>query len=244
MKRIGVIGCGRIGGPVIEAIQAGNAGENTVVAVLAKHQHDLGGLVTLVDRDAFFKHSFDLIIDAATPDGLPDFGKQALQTADVWTVNAAALADAELYQSLESTARQYKNRLRVLSGAIAGLDGVAALAVDSDARVSAEISVAPSEEGQNILFQGTAREAAKHYPESVNAAVTASLAGAGLDKTEIKVVQPGANEERKLSLSAQSKYGQLNVTTVPVVRPDKRIHSVAASIIAALKREDKFIWVG
>jgi aspartate dehydrogenase len=244
MKRIGVMGCGRIGGPVIHAIQAGEVGDTSLVAVLARQERSLGNIEASTDPENFFKHEFDLIIDTSTPEGFRLHAIQALQAAEVWTVNGGVLADNELFQSLEQTGRAQGHRLRLLTGAIAGLDGVSCLSVDEEANITAEVCVAPSESGRKVLFTGSARDAARQFPESVNVAVATGLAGTGLDRTQVEVVQPGLDEPRQLGLSGQSKFGQINVTSAPIVRPDKGIHMVAACIIAALRNEEQIIWVG
>ncbi len=244
MKQLGIIGCGRIGAPLIKAVQSGQAGEWSLLAVLTQTERELDGLVSLTDADSFFKNDFDLIIDAASPVSMSLYGERALSVANLWTVNAAALADNELFSLLEDSGRKNGNRLRVLSGAIAGLDGLAAISVDEDAQVLATVDVAPSTEGRKTLFKGSVREGGKLFPESVNVAVATGLAGTGLDNVQIEVIQPDSGEDRNLSIEAKSQYGQLEVKAIPAVRPDKGIHMVAACLIAALRQEDEVIWVG
>jgi aspartate dehydrogenase len=244
MKSIGIIGCGRIGGPVIRAIQAGQIEGFSLLSVLTQNLRQLENIETVVDPDAFFDQQFDLIIDTAGPSSMIEHGARALRNADLWTVNAAALADAGLYNQLEATGREYGNRLRVLSGAIAGLDGVATLSIDGDAEVLTTVDVMPSEKGRGTLFKGGVREAAKLFPESINVAVATALASTAIDDVQIEVVQPDLKGPRSLTIKAQSQYGYLEVKTIPNVIPDKGIHTVAACIVAALRQENKVIWIG
>ncbi len=244
MKRVGVIGCGRIGGPLIKALQKSEAGQNTLVAVLSRQPHTFGDMESQTEASTFLAQGFDLIIDTATPESFAAIAVQALTEADVWTVNPTALADEKLFKALESAGRASGHRLRILHGAIAGLDGVSALAVDPKARVEIKVDLAPSAEGRKTLFKGSVRDAAPLFPDSVNVAMAAGLCGAGLENTQIEVVQPAAGETRRLGLKAESCYGQLELSAIPAVRPDLGIHSVTASIIAALRRDDELIWVG
>ncbi len=243
MRRVGVIGCGRIGAPLIDALQKGEAGQNELVAILSRKPRGFGNLQSLTDVSSFLAESFDLIIDTATPENFAAIGVQALTVADVWTVNATALADENLFKALEACGRANSHRLRIVHGAIAGLDGVSTLAVDPEAHIELRVDVAPSAEGRKTLFKGSVRGAAPLFPDSVNVALATGLCGTGLDNTQIEVVQPAEGEMRTLSLKGESRYGQLELSAMPAVRPDLAIHSVTASIIAALRRDEEVIWV-
>lgn len=244
MKNIGIIGCGRIGGPVIKAIQSGQAGDYTLGAVLTRNQQQLDHILTIVDPDVFFSQSFDLVIDTGGPTSMAQHAGRILETSDLWTVNAAALADPTLYELLESTGERFGNRLRVLSGAIAGLDGVATLSIDGDAVISTTVDVAPNIEGRKSLFKGSVREAAKLFPDSVNVAFATGLAASAVDKVQVEVIQPAEDEARTLGIKVTSQYGHCEVLTIPNVIPPEEIHTVAACIIAALRKENLVIWVG
>lgn len=242
--KIGIIGCGRIGGPVIRAFVEGDIPNCELQAVLARTTRDIHGFTTTASTEEFFRSGLELIIDTATPAGLPAYGERALALADTWTVNATALADPVLYTSLEACARSNGHRLRILSGAIAGLDGVATLAVDKNIRLCCQVDVESDTEGERVVFNGSVREAAALYPENINVAVAVAFAGAGLDETMIDVIRPGEEGRRNLGFKGESRFGRLNVTMQPAVSPNEGIHTVAASIIATLHQEHSVIWSG
>ncbi len=243
MRNIGLVGCGKIGAPVIRAVQAGEAGANTITHVLSRTAQSIDGLVTTTDAEAFLATPFDLVIDAATGHWLAEHGEQALRNTDVWTVNAGVLCDHDIRTRLEETGKQHGHRLRLLSGAIAGLDGVATACVDSAAQVVSSIDIASSEEPRTTLFEGSAVEASRQFPDSVNVAVAAAIGGPGLDKMTVKVMRPHVSEDRELSLSIESKFGEFEAVSRPRVVPGQ-VHTVSACIVAALLREDQVIWVG
>lgn len=219
------------------------AGEWSVSAILSRTEHQFDDLTSLTQADDFFAQQLDLIVDTANPHVLQTHGCRALRSAQLWTVNASALADVHLYNALEEAGKAANHRLRVLTGAIAGLDGVATFSVDPEATVTAVIEVAPSAEPRKTLFRGTAEEAAAHFPDSVNVGVAAALAGPGTERMQIEVVRPHNSDGRKLKLTARGAYGEFESISQPRVVP-REIHTVAASIIAALRREDRTIWVG
>jgi aspartate dehydrogenase len=189
----------------------------------------------------FFEQKFDVIVEAAGPQALAEHGVRALGIADVWTVSGTALADAQLFEELQKAGASSGHRLRLVSGAIAGLDGVAAAAVDPSMQLDLSIDLAPGDAPAGTVFTGTVREAAKRYPDSVNVAVAAALAGPGLDRARIAVTNPTGPRHR-LALRAQSRFGALGAWTEPRLAPDA--HPVAASLIAALRRELQTVWAG
>ena len=240
-RRFALIGAGRIALPVIEAWRAGQLPGWQLVAVLTRDPREIAGAHNTTDAAEFFARESDLIVEAAGPAALALHGCNALTHADVWTVSAAALADEQLLARVENAARQSGHRLRLLHGAIAGLDGVAAACVDPNALLQLQIDLPPGGGPPGVVFSGTVREAAKRFPNSVNVAVTAALAGAGLDRTRIEVSHPDPAMPQRLALSATSIYGTCKTETSPRVGPG--IHPVAASVIAALRNELKAVWV-
>lgn len=241
-RRLGLIGCGRIATPILEAWLNGELPGWTITGVLARGVHTVGTLRSTDNADAFFAEPYDLIVETAGPLALAAHGARALAVADVWTVSAAALADAGLLDALQTAGRQAGHRLRVVPGAIAGLDGVAMVSVDPDAVLQLDIDLMPGDGPRALVFSGTVREAAARYPNSVNVAVAAALAGPGVDRARIQVSHPGAVPQHQLALAATSRYGTVRASVEPLVGPG--VHPVAASLIAALRRELLTVWVG
>lgn len=243
--RLGLIGCGRIGAPVLRAWREGALPGWQLVAVLARHRHEpaaAGGIAVSDDAERFFATPLDLIVDAAGPQALAQHGERALAVAELWSVGAAALADAALAQRLRAAAERGGHRLRLLSGAFAGLDGVAAAAVDAAATLELDIELPPGEGAASVLFRGSVRDAAQRHPNELNVAVAAALAGPGLDATTISVRAPGPVARHRLALRADSRYGSLALNVHPQLAPGE--HPVAACIVAALRQALAPVWVG
>jgi aspartate dehydrogenase len=180
-----------------------------------------------------------VIVEAAGPQALAMHGARALAIADVWTVSGSALADASLFEALLDAGRNSGHRLRLVAGAIAGLDGVSAAAVDPAMELTLEIDLPP--DAPFSSFNGSVREAAQRFPESVKVAVAAALAGSGLDRSTIEV-RNATGPRHRLALSARSRFGSLGAWTEPSLEP--QAHPVAACLIAALRREVQTIWAG
>lgn len=241
-RRLGMIGFGRIALPIIDCWNDGGLPGWTVAGVLARGSRQRGPVRSTDDAEAFFGKPFDLIIEAAGPSALAAHGERALGLADVWTVSAAALADATLFERLHDAGVRTGHRLRVMPGAIAGLDGVAMASVDPAAELRLDIDLLPGPGPRVLVFSGSVREAAMRFPDSVNVAAAAALAGPGLDKAQINVYHPGPVSRHRLALSVTSCFGVVQASVEPLRGPG--VHPVAACLIAALRAESRSIWSG
>ena len=190
----------------------------------------------------FFNKNYQIIIEAAGPQALAMHGARALAACDVWTASGAALADRALLDALTEAGKQSGHRLRLVAGAIAGLDGVAAACVDDDAQLDLAVDLPPSDAPRGVAFSGSVREAAMRFPDGVNVAVAAALAGPGLDRSRIDVMHPGPVPQHRLALTVRSRFGTTSAWSEPRVAPG--VHPVAACLIAALRRELQTVWAG
>jgi aspartate dehydrogenase len=213
-----------------------------IVAVLVRRAEPARGSLFTTDGATLLAARPDVVVEVAGPPVLIAIGEQAMRVADVWTTSAAALVDTAVLQRLEAAGRETSHRLRILPGAFAGLDGVAAAAAAPGHTLHLDIELMPGPAPAQHRFSGSVREAARLFPDSVNVAVAAALAGPGLDATRIDVRHPGPVARNRLALHAQSAAGTLRVEVQPQV--SQGVHPVACSVIAALQREMKVVWVG
>ncbi len=243
-RTVGLIGCGTIGGGVIRALTGAEIPGWQLGAVLATSARTVAGFEVTADPRSFFQKPLDLIIEAAGPAALAQWGEQALGCADVWAVSGTALTDEDLRDRLQAVGEQQGHRLRLIPGAIAGLDGVGATTVADDATAHVFVDLVPGGDKTKIVFNGTVRDAAARFPNHVNVTMAAALSGLGLDRTEVTVRQPKAGEPHTIRIETSSRDGSVSATTHPVVRPPDGIHIVASALIAALRAEGNVIWVG
>jgi len=241
-RRLGLIGCGRIGAPVLAAGQAGQLPGWEVCSVLVRRADARREPLFTTEPAAFLATRPELVVEVAGPLALASMGEQVLRCADLWTTSGAALADEALLRRLEATGRGSGHRLRILPGAFAGLDGVAAAAAAPGSTLHLRIEMLPGPAPAEQRFSGSVREAAQRFPNAVNVAVAAALAGPGLDATSIEVRHPGPVARNRLVLHAQSAAGTLHVEVQPEL--GQGVHPVACNVIAALRREMQVVWVG
>ena len=214
----------------------------------------------MTDPAAFLARDRDLIIECAGPAALARHGAAALRCADVWTSSAAALADSVLADALAAAGQGSGHRLRVLAGAIAGLDGIATIATDPaatlqlsidlppasvslSASVSASASASASACGdETVVDSGSVRAVALRHPDLVNVAVAAALAGPGLDRSRLQLLRPPPGRHR-LRVDAQGRTGRMRLDLdLSPVMPGR--HPVAMAIIAAMRQAVEPVYAG
>lgn len=146
----------------------------------------------------------DLAIEAAGHGAVADHVPGLLE-AGIETVIAStgALSDPDLAARLEAAARAGGTRLELSSGAVGGMDILAALS-RSDIRSVTYTSRKPPNAWKGtkaedaidlggltreaVFFEGTARQAAADYPKNANVAATIALAGAGFERTTVRMI--------------------------------------------------------
>ena len=245
-RRVGIIGCGAIGRPVARALLADKAGPHMLAAVLARSARELDGFPVTADVDSFLAGSYDMIIEAGGPDAFRTLVPAALERSEVWAVSPIPLADPGVERSIRRICANSGHTLRIAPGALAAFDGIATAMAAGLERLEVFIDLAPGQAPEpELLFEGSARAVALRYPEGVNVVVAAALAGPGLDATQVRVMRPARGTVgRTMGFTVRSRAGIFAVTASPRVIPAEDIHTVAASLVAMLRRETTGIVVG
>ena len=168
-------------------------------------QKALGAKVAVVESlKALLKTKPDIVVEAASQDAVRDFGETVLKKGiDFMVIATGAYGDPKLFKKHIAAAEKGGARLRLPSGAIAGLDGLLAMRAGTLTQVKytsikpphawngtpAETDFdLPSIKTRTVIFKGKPADAGRLYPKNANLAVTVALCGLGLDRTEIELV--------------------------------------------------------
>jgi len=254
--KIGVAGCGALGTIVCNALKDGIEGYDFVgVSDIAAPDFSVPNLS--FDELAA---QCDWVVECLPPRIVPELAQTVLaQNKTLVMISACSLL---LFPEIETMAKKSKGRIIVPSGAIAGLDAVAALNcanIDSATIATTKhprgLKGAPYIIDQNInlenilektlIFKGNALEAAKAFPANVNVAATLSLAGIGAKKTTVEVwADPNAaGNKHEITVVGGKSTIKTSVENLPDPENPKSSMLAGYSIVAALKQHTKMITV-
>jgi aspartate dehydrogenase len=180
-----------------------------------------------------------------------DWGEIILNKGiDLMVIATGAYGDPKLYKKHIKAAEKSGARLRLPSGAIAGLDGLLAMRLGKLERVK-YVSIKPphawngtpaetefdlpSIKEPTVIFRGKPADAGRLYPKNANLAVTVALCGAGLQHTDIELVADptlpaGTNASR---LEVVSDSGELKMERLGLAMPDNPKTGVLTALTMA-----------
>jgi len=263
---IGIIGVGTIGGFLISELKDDKSFKLVAVAdiddVAAKKVLTDNGypesLLMPLDR---FPEETDVFIEAASASISRDVVSYALDRGKI--VIPASIGGLGDIDDLTMIAKSTGGRLILPSGAIAGLDALKAIPPESVTSVLLRTTKPAKtladakwvlEQGINTLefteptmvFSGTARDAAKAFPKSINVAAALSHASAGLDKTMVEIWADPEGDKNCHSIRLESGHGILimDVSNVPFEVNPRTSRLAAYSILATVRNLTKPVIVG
>ncbi len=248
--RVGLIGLGAIGQAVVRLIHQHAAEDATVVAALVRDPSRLrpsGSPEAVTTIDALLAQRPEVVVEAGGHAALRAYGPTILRAhCDLIMVSIGALAEPGVEEEIIAAARTGGSQAKVASGAIGGLDALAAATLGGLARVThttrkpARTLLAPTQveqltEAQEI-FRGNAREGALLFPESINVAAAVSLAGIGLDRTEVRVLADPSVDRNHHEVVAEGRFGtfRFEIQNVPSEANARTAQLVAMSVVHAL----------
>jgi aspartate dehydrogenase len=187
-------------------------------------QEQLGSGVIVTDR---VPERTPLVLECAGHSALTAHVLPALQRGiECAVLSIGAFSEAGLPERLQAAAEQGGTQLHLLAGAIGGIDALSAArlagldsVVYTGRKPPAGWRGSPAEQVVDletlrepaVILQASAREAARLYPKNANVAATVSLAGLGLDRTEVRLIADPGVSENIHEIQAQGAFGQMHL---------------------------------
>lgn len=231
--KIALVGCGAIGTAVLELLRA-DAGLR--VAAIVVPRAALAGARAVAQRlapsaevvEAVPVQGIDLLLEAAGHAALEDHVLPTLRRGVPCIVaSVGALSAPGLPEALEAAAAEGGTQVQLIAGAIGGIDALAAARIGGLASVRytgrkppLAWAGTPAEQGRQldalseatVIFEGSAREAARLFPKNANVAATVSLAGLGLDETQVRLIADPGVSENLHTVEAEGAFGSFELT--------------------------------
>lgn len=241
-RGVGIIGCGTIGTELALAIDTGRVKNASVVAlfdgvnqVALSLQYRLrnNNPRTFTDFEEFISSSSfrdtDIIVESASQDAIRRFSKKIVENGkSLIVMSVGALSDPPFLSELLDIASHNSARIYVPTGAIAGIDAVRSVKhlLDSVSLTTTKNPKALADAPffnisgidlyaitkKTLIYEGPAADAVKKFPTNVNVAAILSLAGIGLEKTNVKIIVDPYTNINQHEIIASGKFGEMIVS--------------------------------
>ncbi len=254
--KVGLAGLGAVGLDVARRIEAGIPGL-VLVAVSVRDADkarrnlpQIGTTIELLPAEALAQ-TCGLVVECLPPALFRAVASSVIERGKLFM----PLSVGQLLENwdLVARARQTGARILVPTGGLIGLDAVRAAAEGTIHSVTMITRKPPTgldgapylvERGISLkglntarkVFDGTAREGARGFPQNVNVAAALSLAGIGPDKTRLEIWADPALDRNthRIEVDADTAHFSMAIENVPSENP-KTGRIVALSTVAALR---------
>jgi aspartate dehydrogenase len=257
--RFALIGCGAIGQAVLQAVCRDISLQATAVVVssvgrVAAEKFVRGLGIGASVAPELPEDGIDLVVEAASHAAVTQHVLPALRRGVPCIVaSVGVLGRPGVAEAMESAARSGGAQVQFVSGAMGAIDALDAARVGGlnavryvgrkppRAWMGTPAQAAFDLDGmtrETVVFDGSAREAATLFPRNANVAAIVSIAGLGLDATQVRLVADPASTENVHVLHAEGAFGSFELTlrNAPLPGNPKTSALAAYSVVRALRQ--------
>lgn len=250
LLKIGIAGCGAIGSALAKTIVKDFAGRAQLTGLYDTGKEKVDKLAGRLNKqklavfnlDKLISRS-DLVIESARADSAFDIARKTiLSSRDIMVMSVGGIIGH--YKELSALAGKKGCRIFIPSGAVCGIDGLKAAALNKIRKVTLTTKKPPRALGlgnlakETVIFEGDALSAIKLFPQNINVAVTLSLAGIGAKKTLVRIVASPEATENIHEVEIDYAAGKIFTRTENMPHPDnpKTSYLAVLSAIATLQQ--------
>ena len=238
MRRLGIIGAGGMTQTVLAALSGlpldhlavlSRTPGQTIEAWFATN------VTTHTELAEFLATKPDVVAECAGHAAVRAHGAAVLVSGcDLIVISVGALADDALLTELQNAAQRGGSKLIVPAGAVGGLDALAAAKLSGLQEVIYTGSKPPAawrgtkaEQSVDLaaltapvcFFEGSARDAARDYPQNANVAAAIALAGAGFDATQVRLVANPSLTRNRHEIAVRSGCSDFSIQLEGIASP-------------------------
>lgn len=238
MRTVGLVGCGSLGRIIARGVAGRLKDKYRLIGVCDARAEAACALGREVQCPAYshvgelLAQKPDYVIEAAGIGALKSFALDVLESgSDLIVLSVGAFADREFHERVAQTATRLGRRVHISSGAIGGFDLIRSAlwqgelkASITNAKPPAALLGAPflagkslSDSAEELVFEGSARDAIEAFPRNVNVAVALAIASVGVDDTRVRVLSvPGLGlNTHTIELEGDFGRARLEIASVP-----------------------------
>jgi aspartate dehydrogenase len=258
--KLGLIGAGGMAATMLEAIAAHEPRLLDHLAVLVRDRAKGEALVSRLgacarmasvhtDLGAFLHSGAGVVCECAGHGAVREHGAAVLAAGrDLVVASTGALADQALFDAMKAAAVKGGAQILLPAGAVGGLDALAAAKLKGTPRVTylgrkppgawkgtkAEALLALDALTEPATFyEGSARDAARDFPQNANVAATVALAGVGFEATRVKLVADPTIARNLHELEVESDALRFSIRLEGVPSPANPKTSLTAGLSMA-----------
>lgn len=227
--RIAILGLGAIGHRVLTSLKSSILPDGTYAVLVSNPctaAKDSGAEV-FTDIDALLHWKPDVAIECAGHDVVATVVPRLLRGGvDVVVASVGALSSREVRDDLADAATSGGARMITVSGAVGGLDALAAArdaGLDSVSytgrkppRAWADTPAAGTCDldqltEPTVVFEGSAADSSRLYPKNANVTAAIAIAGIGFDNTAVRLVADPTIDKNVHELEAIGAFGRFSI---------------------------------
>ncbi len=256
---IGLIGAGAIAHFLLEKMNRYQHETLRITSVFVRDKEKYRlleskyGVKLYTDLEQFLESDIDLVVEAANIDAVVALLPSVLKKKDAVIISVGALVDEALLTEISHLAHAYKHAVHLPSGAIGGLDLLqnahamrTVKSVSLTTRKPARSLIEEDIDEAQIVFEGTALDAIRQFPKNMNVSIVLSLAGIGIEKTNVRLVADPHIDKNMHHVEVIGDFGEatFSITNNPLPENPKTSYLAAMSILGTLERIGQKIRIG
>jgi len=259
MVKIGIVGCGTIGKFLAHAIEDRFYPKACISCLydldlikaenLAKELRIKPRIALTLNKLIWHSH---LVIECASLQAVKNIAMQVLkQGRDILIMSVGGILECP---EILEWAEKYNRKIYIPSGAIGGIDALHAGSMDkidsvilTTRKPSHSFEGAPyilekgidltKIDGEVLLFEGSAEEAIKGFPQNINVSAILSLVGIGAKKTIVRIVASPFYTRNIHEIEFEGRFGKFTarIENLPMPENPKTSYLAALSAVATLE---------
>lgn len=262
LLKIGIVGCGAIGSSLAKAVVNDFSKKAEIAALYDIDKDKARELSKLISRSARLVSAdlkslidkSELVIEASYAKYSWDISKLVITRGrDIMIMSVGGLLGH--FKEINRLSSKFKARVYIPTGAICGIDALKAAGCAKINKVTLTTKKPPRAffnvpfvikrkiplrkmKKETLIFEGSAQEAIKAFPQNINVAATLSMAGIGPRLTRVRIIACPGLTRNIHEIEVDSSAGKIFSRTQNVIHPDNPKTSFLAvlSAEAALKQ--------